>query len=152
MSSAVILATAGYDHKIRFWEAPTGVCSRSLRYPDSQARAHPVTVIERHCSICLRVYYYTDDALIGSPRLLNPPPPPHCISPQVNCLQITPDKQFVAAAGNPHVRLFEVGGNANPNPVRRHAYMRAWAWASIDRRRRWLRPRGWLTQPVDIVR
>lgn len=71
MSSAVILATAGYDHKIRFWEAPTGVCSRSLRYPDSQ----------------------------------------------VNCLQITPDKQFIAAAGNPHVRLFEVGGNANPNPV-----------------------------------
>ena len=38
MSSAVILATAGYDHKIRFWEAPTGVCSRSLRYPDSQVR------------------------------------------------------------------------------------------------------------------
>ncbi len=71
MSSAVILATAGYDHKIRFWEAPTGVCSRSIRYPDSQ----------------------------------------------VNCLQITPDKQFLAAGGNPHVRLFEVGGNANPNPV-----------------------------------
>jgi G protein beta subunit-like protein len=71
MSSAVVLATAGYDHKIRFWEAPTGVCSRSIRYPDSQ----------------------------------------------VNCLQITPDKQFLAAGGNPHVRLFEVGGNANPNPV-----------------------------------
>ncbi len=35
----------------------------------------------------------------------------------MNCLQITPDKQFIAAAGNPHVRLFEVGGNANPNPV-----------------------------------
>ncbi|EWM28213.1 WD40 repeat containing protein [Nannochloropsis gaditana] len=71
MSSAVVLATAGYDHKIRFWEAPTGVCARSIRYPDSQ----------------------------------------------VNCLQITPDKQFLAAGGNPHVRLFEVGGNANPNPV-----------------------------------
>lgn len=28
--------------------------------------------------------------------------------PQVNCLKITPDKQFLAAAGNPHVRLFEI--------------------------------------------
>lgn len=27
---------------------------------------------------------------------------------QVNCLKITPDKQFLAAAGNPHVRLFEI--------------------------------------------
>ena len=27
---------------------------------------------------------------------------------QVNCLKITPDKQYLAAAGNPHVRLFEI--------------------------------------------
>ena len=27
---------------------------------------------------------------------------------QVNCLKITPDKQILAAAGNPHVRLFEI--------------------------------------------
>ena len=33
---SVILATAGYDHKIRFWEAPSGICSRVLKYPDSQ--------------------------------------------------------------------------------------------------------------------
>lgn len=61
---SVILATAGYDHKIRFWEAPSGICSRTIRYPDSQ----------------------------------------------VNCLEITPDKQFLAAGGNPHVRLFEING------------------------------------------
>lgn len=59
---SVILATAGYDHKIRFWEAPSGVCSRVIKYPDSQ----------------------------------------------VNKLQITPDKQFIAAAGNPHIRLYEI--------------------------------------------
>ena len=59
---SVILATAGYDHKIRFWEAPSGICSRTIRYPDSQ----------------------------------------------VNCLEITPDKQFLAAGGNPHIRLFEI--------------------------------------------
>eukprot|EP00744_Colponema_vietnamica_P007153 GILI01010327.1.p1 GENE.GILI01010327.1~~GILI01010327.1.p1 ORF type:complete len:307 (-),score=43.26 GILI01010327.1:56-976(-) len=67
---SVILATAGYDHTIRFWEAPRGVCYRTLQYPESQ----------------------------------------------VNRLEITPDKQFLAAAGNPHIRLFEINSN-NPNPV-----------------------------------
>ncbi|CAM9787378.1 unnamed protein product, partial [Choristocarpus tenellus] len=51
--NSVILATAGYDHKIHFWEPPSGVCSRTLRFSDSQ----------------------------------------------VNCLKITPDKTFLAAAG-----------------------------------------------------
>lgn len=31
----VILATAGYDHTIRFWEATSGRCYRTLQYPDS---------------------------------------------------------------------------------------------------------------------
>jgi hypothetical protein len=30
-----ILATAGYDHTIRFWEAPSGVCYRTIHYNDS---------------------------------------------------------------------------------------------------------------------
>ena len=64
---SVILATAGYDHKIRFWEAPSGICSRIIKYPDSQ----------------------------------------------VNRLQITPDKQFIAAAGNPHIRLYEILSNSS---------------------------------------
>ncbi|CAN0369226.1 unnamed protein product [Ectocarpus sp. 12 AP-2014] len=58
----VILATAGYDHKIHFWEPPSGECRSTLRFSDSQ----------------------------------------------VNSLKITPDKQYLAAAGNPHVRLFEI--------------------------------------------
>ena len=36
---------------------------------------------------------------------------------QVNKLEVLPDKQFLAAAGNPQVRLFEINSN-NPNPVR----------------------------------
>jgi len=32
----VILATGGFDHKIRFWDATTGVCSRSIRFNESQ--------------------------------------------------------------------------------------------------------------------
>ena len=32
----VILATAGYDHTIKFWQAHTGQCIRTLQHADSQ--------------------------------------------------------------------------------------------------------------------
>ncbi|RLN38781.1 hypothetical protein C2845_PM01G32270 [Panicum miliaceum] len=67
---SVILATASYDHTIRFWEAKSGRCYRKIQYPDSQ----------------------------------------------VNRLEITPDKRFLAPAGNPHIRLFDVNSNS-PQPV-----------------------------------
>lgn len=35
---------------------------------------------------------------------------------QVNKLEITADKQLLAAAGNPHIRIYEVNSN-NPQPV-----------------------------------
>lgn len=31
----VILATAGYDHTIRFWQARSGICHRTVQHPDS---------------------------------------------------------------------------------------------------------------------
>jgi G protein beta subunit-like protein len=68
--NSVILCTAGYDHTVRFWEAPTGHCYRTLQYPGSQ----------------------------------------------VNRLCITPDKQFLAIAGNPHVHLYQIN-SSNPNAV-----------------------------------
>jgi len=68
---SVILATAGFDHRIRFWEAPSGICQRILKYPDSQ----------------------------------------------VNKLEITPDKQFLAAGGNPHIRLYEIANAEHQQPV-----------------------------------
>lgn len=40
--NAVILATAGYDHKIHFWEPPSGNCIRTLRFGDSQVSPGPV--------------------------------------------------------------------------------------------------------------
>ena len=58
--SGVLLATAGYDHTIRFWEAPSGICYKTMQHPDSQ----------------------------------------------VNKLEITPDKHYIAAAGNPSLRIF----------------------------------------------
>ena len=63
----VILATAGYDHVIKFWDPQTGSCYRDLQFLDSQ----------------------------------------------VNCLKISHDRRFLAAAGNPHVRLYEINSRAN---------------------------------------
>lgn len=36
MSSPVILVTGGYDHKIRYWDAASGVCTRSVSFGESQ--------------------------------------------------------------------------------------------------------------------
>lgn len=33
---SVIMCTAGYDHTIRFWEALSGICSRTIQHADSQ--------------------------------------------------------------------------------------------------------------------
>jgi target of rapamycin complex subunit LST8 len=43
MSSAVVLATAGYDRTIRYWEATTGVCSKTVKYDDSQINDLAIT-------------------------------------------------------------------------------------------------------------
>ena len=32
----VVLATGGYDHKIRFWDATSGACTKAISFPDSQ--------------------------------------------------------------------------------------------------------------------
>ena len=36
MEDAVLLITAGYDHTIRFWEALSGLCYKTLQHPESQ--------------------------------------------------------------------------------------------------------------------
>jgi len=67
---SVILCSASYDNTIRFWEAPSGICYRTIQ------------VSQGH----------------------------------INKLQITPDKQYLAAAGNPNISLYEIQTN-NPNPI-----------------------------------
>lgn len=39
----VILATGGYDHSIKFWQAHSGVCQRTVQHPDSQVNALDIT-------------------------------------------------------------------------------------------------------------
>ncbi|RWS14492.1 target of rapamycin complex subunit lst8-like isoform X1 [Dinothrombium tinctorium] len=68
---AVILASGGYDHTIRFWSPHNGQCLRIVQHPDSQ----------------------------------------------INSLAINHDKSYIAAAGFQHIRLFELQGQKNPNPI-----------------------------------
>lgn len=67
---SVILVSAGYDHTIRFWEALTGVCSRTIQHTESQ----------------------------------------------VNSLEITNDKRYLAACGSRKVNLYDIS-STNPSPV-----------------------------------
>lgn len=41
--SSVVLATAGYDHTLRLWEATSGICYRTLQYPESQINKLEIT-------------------------------------------------------------------------------------------------------------
>lgn len=66
----VLLATAGYDYTIRFWDASAGSVYKTLQHPGKQ----------------------------------------------VNSLVISPDKQFVAAGGNPHIKLYDVNAKGT-DPV-----------------------------------
>ncbi|SCZ91477.1 BZ3500_MvSof-1268-A1-R1_Chr1-2g01435 [Microbotryum saponariae] len=74
---SVILVTGGYDNTIRFWEAWSGVCSRTLNHQEHQ----------------------------------------------VNRLKISPDKRYLAAAGNGTVKLYDIAtsaagvGGANVPPL-----------------------------------
>jgi len=38
-ADGILLATAGYDHTIKFWEPHTGVCKRTCQHQDSQVNA-----------------------------------------------------------------------------------------------------------------
>ncbi|XP_056842362.1 target of rapamycin complex subunit LST8-1 isoform X1 [Raphanus sativus] len=97
----VVLATASYDHTIRFWEAESGRCYRTIQYPDSVRRhTHTQTL-------------FSIDHLKGFNFHTNPIV---LFLQHVNRLEITPDKRHLAAACNPHIRLFDVNSNS-PQPV-----------------------------------
>ncbi len=36
--ASVVLATAGYDHSIRFWEATSGICYRTITHNETQVK------------------------------------------------------------------------------------------------------------------
>ncbi len=44
MAAPVILVTGGYDHKIRYWDATTGVCTRIVGFGDSQVNCLQISM------------------------------------------------------------------------------------------------------------
>ena len=63
---SVLLATAGYDYTVRFFDAASGECLRSFSHAEKQ----------------------------------------------VNALAISPDRNYLVAAGNPQIRLYDVNGKS----------------------------------------
>ena len=88
----VLLATAGYDQTIRFWDASSGVCYRQLQHPE---RA-------------------------------------------VNALQIAPDKQFVAAGGNPAIKLYDVNSKTAEPLVTYEGHTSSVTAVGFQRDGRWM--------------
>ena len=46
-AASVILATAGYDHTIRFWEAPVCTCYRTVQYQDSVSESRAMLAAQQ---------------------------------------------------------------------------------------------------------
>ena len=47
-SEAVILATAGYDHPIKFWQADSRICHRTAQHPDSASLTRRISFYWNH--------------------------------------------------------------------------------------------------------
>ncbi|KAM3455234.1 hypothetical protein MY5147_006918 [Beauveria neobassiana] len=99
---SVILCTAGYDHTIR-QASPQSICCPTLTPPTSSSRRANREISPRPCrfwealsGICSRTIQHQDS--------------------QVNRLCISPDKRYLAAAGNQVVRLYDIK-STNPSPL-----------------------------------
>jgi WD40 repeat protein len=102
MGSSVVLATAGYDHTIRYAPLPPpATAAAAPQLSALHSRPKPLTTPpptpppthsfwEATSGICYRTLQHPDS--------------------QVNRLEVSADKALVAAAGNPHVRVFDVAG------------------------------------------
>jgi WD40 repeat protein len=123
----VILATSGYDHSLKFWEAPSGICYRTIQLnPDSVRCWCGCVVIVFFLllllclCLCLLVVVERLDRIIGgfAIRGVLTFACGSCCNThqQVNRLEVTPSKEYIAAAGNPFIRFFEANTN-NPSPV-----------------------------------
>eukprot|EP00064_Thunnus_orientalis_P020214 superscaffoldBa00005437_g20346 len=80
-SDPVILATAGYDHTVRFWQAHSGICTRTVQHQDSGncyvwnlaagigdevTQLIPKTKIPAHKRYSLRCKFSPDSTLLAT--------------------------------------------------------------------------------------
>ena len=59
----MILATAGYDHSIKFWDVNTGMSTTSIAYPDSHINKLAITNDRKYIGVAahqiVKVYEFS---------------------------------------------------------------------------------------------
>jgi len=62
----VILATGGYDNTIRFWEAWSGICVKSINHPQSQINRLAISPDKRHLAVAGNAHVRLYDVAIAT--------------------------------------------------------------------------------------
>ncbi|OWK11564.1 MLST8 [Cervus elaphus hippelaphus] len=57
-SDPVILATAGYDHTVRFWQAHSGICTRTVQHQDSTQQVNALEITPDRTMIAAAGYQH----------------------------------------------------------------------------------------------
>ncbi|KAF6271604.1 MTOR associated protein, LST8-like protein [Rhinolophus ferrumequinum] len=57
-SDPVILATAGYDHTVRFWQAHSGICTRTVQHQDSSEQVNALEITPDRSMIAAAGYQH----------------------------------------------------------------------------------------------
>ncbi|KAL7753885.1 TOR complex subunit lst8 [Sorochytrium milnesiophthora] len=117
MTQSVLLITAGYDHTIRFWDALSGVCARTIQHPDSQVNSLAISPDKRFLAA----------AAYGHLRLydVNTPNPNPVVSFDGHVGNITrvhfhPEmKWFVTCGEDKTVKVWDI---RSPTPTRNYAH------------------------------
>ena len=110
---SVTLATGGYDRQIRFWSPQDGSCRHHIMFPDSvrlslyicqsclSFRSDATIVLRKYRTTLSHIFLcFHSDATIVLQKISN--------KQQINRLAISPQKNVIAAAGNPCAKLFDI--------------------------------------------
>jgi target of rapamycin complex subunit LST8 len=110
----VTLATAGYDRQIRFWSPSNGTCRHHIMFAESVRKRKRriylfcmltcfyVSGVFRICSVCMSKFFSHISSCLFSLHAACPS------LQQINRLAISPQKNIIAAAGNPLAKLFDI--------------------------------------------
>lgn len=105
----MILVTAGYDHTIRFWEAWSGICSRTIQHSDSQINRLAISPDKRFLAAAghghVRLYDCSHGGLGGA-------------QPVVGALSTTASNSAQASGTNAPAQAHQTGAaGSTGNPI-----------------------------------
>ncbi|XP_050298730.1 target of rapamycin complex subunit lst8 isoform X2 [Anthonomus grandis grandis] len=66
----IILATGGYDHTIKLWQTPTGICHRTMQHAESQVNALEITPDKKLLAAASYQHIYMYDLLSNDPNAI----------------------------------------------------------------------------------